>query len=192
MKKTTEQFRKELEEINPTLELLSEYVGSVKKVRVRCKVCHNEYESTACNLLRGSKCSYCHVIKMTKKHYQFVDELKLVMPTITVKGKYTNSKIPLKVKCGKCNYVWKATPTHLLEKHGCPRCAGNIRKTTEQFMDEVKKINPNVEILSSYVNNRTKVKVRCKICDNHYECTPTNLLAGYGCKQCYYNRLRGK
>lgn len=64
------------------------------------------------------------------------------------------------------------------------------RKTQEQFLKQMKDINNNIEILGKYNRDNIKIKCRCKICNNIWESTPSNLLYGYGCKQCDSNNKR--
>ena len=59
--------------------------------------------------------------------------------------------------------------------------------THEEFMERfyIKNENAeNIEILGEYVNNRTKVKVRCKKDGYEWEVRPKELLRGNGCPKC--------
>ena len=58
------------------------------------------------------------------------------------------------------------------------------RKTHEEFMNEMKEVNPNIEILGEYVNSKEKILCKCKIDNNEWCATPTNLLRGRGCPVC--------
>lgn len=61
--------------------------------------------------------------------------------------------------------------------------------TLDTIKERLKKINPNIEILSEeYINNSTKLKCKCLI--DGYEWSPTwnNLAQGYGCPECSGNR----
>ena len=42
------------------------------------------------------------------------------------------------------------------------------RKTQEEFVSEINKLNPNIEVLSKYINAHTNIKFRCKICGYIY------------------------
>lgn len=64
-----------------------------------------------------------------------------------------------------------------------------VKKTHERFLQQMQKVNKNIEILSKYEKNNIKVKCRCKICGFEWEATPSNLLRGKGCKQCHFNKL---
>ena len=37
-------------------------------------------------------------------------------------------------------------------------------KTQEEFISEINELNPNIEILSKYINAHTNIKFRRKIC----------------------------
>ena len=69
------------------------------------------------------------------------------------------------LKCKKCFHIWESTPSHLKERRGCPICARKYLtslyvKSKEKFIEEMKEIDPTIEIIGEYVNNRTKIKCR--------------------------------
>ena len=45
-------------------------------------------------------------------------------------------------------------------------------------------INPNIEVLEEYINNKTKILHRCKTCLNEWGIKPGHALSGHGCKKC--------
>lgn len=59
------------------------------------------------------------------------------------------------------------------------------RKTNEQFLTEMKEKHPDIQILTKYVNNHTKVKCKCLIDGYEWETTPNKLVnAKHGCPKC--------
>lgn len=58
------------------------------------------------------------------------------------------------------------------------------KKTHEEFVEEMKVKNPNIEILGRYVNSTTKILCKCKIDGNEWYASPDKLLAGRGCPRC--------
>lgn len=58
------------------------------------------------------------------------------------------------------------------------------RKTHEEFIEEMAKIDKNIKILSDYVTSNQKVECMCKVCGNIWYSTPTNLLKPRGCPEC--------
>lgn len=64
-------------------------------------------------------------------------------------------------------------------------CCGNIKKTTEQFIEELEKINTDIEVLGEYINNHTFIECECKIDGYRWSSTPHNLLSQKtGCPMC--------
>ncbi|MGU8679077.1 hypothetical protein ACV3Q3_13040 [Clostridium perfringens] len=132
------------------------------------------------------------MVRKKKTHEEFVQEVKEKYgDDYKVLGEYksTNSKILIRHNNIKCNfYEWYIKPSHLLRGHGCPKCAGVVKKTTEEFKKEIyDKYDNEYEILGEYVNDRSKILVKhnCKDC-NFYEwkTVPSNLLRGRGCPVC--------
>lgn len=63
-------------------------------------------------------------------------------------------------------------------------------KTHEQFINDLKNINKNIEVLSTYVKAKEKIKVKCKICGHEWEATPNNLLRGRSCPKCKTEKIK--
>lgn len=55
--------------------------------------------------------------------------------------------------------------------------------THEEFVSKVLNINPNIEILSVYQGAKNKIQCKCKICENKWDATASNLYR-YGCPKC--------
>ena len=119
-----------------------------------------------------------------KTHDEYITELADKNPNILVKGRYINSTTKIKFECLKCGYVWETTPGPLLQGHGCPKCANNIRKTTDSFRLEMQKFNPYIEVEGEYINANTPIGVKCKICGNVWKAKPARLLYGAQCMNC--------
>lgn len=60
----------------------------------------------------------------------------------------------------------------------------SIRKTQEEFEEEIKSILPNLQILGTYLGRKEKILTRCLV--DGYEWYPQagNLLCGHGCPVC--------
>lgn len=54
--------------------------------------------------------------------------------------------------------------------------ANGIRKTQDEFVSEINKINPDIEVLGEYVNAFTKIKCRCKLCGAIFDIVPANIV----------------
>ena len=170
------------------IEILGEYVNSATKIKCKCKIDGYEWEVKPNNLLNGYGCPKCgiksRVEKQSKTTEEFINEMKEINDNIEILGEYKGNKTKIKCKCKIDGYEWEMTPNNLLSGTGCPKCYGNIKKTTEEFINKLKEINDNIKILGEYTNDRTKIKCRCKIDGYEWEAKPNNLLNGYGCPKC--------
>lgn len=64
------------------------------------------------------------------------------------------------------------------------------RKTNEQYLEELRDINSNLEPLEPYVGIETPLLHRCKICSYEWPVRPNNILHGGGCPNCSHKRKR--
>ena len=104
------------------------------------------------------------------------------------KVNYINKRTHVLIGCKSHGYFKQLSSNHLTGK-GCKTCAINKLKTTiEQFIEKSLKIygdNVYDYSLVIYINNKTKVKIGCKIHDYYFEQTPENHLLGCeGCLKC--------
>lgn len=104
---------------------------------------------------------------MTRKktHEEFINEVKNTHPNIIILGVYKNNKTKIKCKCKKCGYEWETTSNNLLKSKGCRECTKKVMsdrliKTTEQFIKELKEVNPYIEILNEYKGNKKTNKMQ--------------------------------
>lgn len=125
-----------------------------------------------------------------KTHEQYVDELKDANNSIVVLDKYINSEVPIEHKCLICNYHWKARPVNILRGKGCPKCAGILKRTTQSYMEEIRKINPNILPLEDYINVYTQISHKCLIHNVEWSTSPSSVLQGCGCYMCGAEKLR--
>lgn len=128
-----------------------------------------------------------------KTTQDFINELNIINPNITVLGEYLGCKTKTLCKCNICGHEWEASPTNLLSGRGCPECkhtkmkqASSSRKlTTEEFIYKAKETHGNTYDYSKvqYVNAQTKV---CIICPKHGEFwqIPRCHVQGNGCPRC--------
>ena len=108
-KKSTQQFKDELLTINPTIEIIGEYVNNKIPILYRCKQCGNTHSATPSMLLKGQGCPKCAIIKRstnrTKTHLQFMKEIEhKVNPNIEIVGEYVTSKTKIRCVCKECGY----------------------------------------------------------------------------------------
>lgn len=111
-------------------------------------------------------------------------EMEAKHPNLQVLGRYKNNRTRIDIKCKVCRYAFSPVPASLYMGHGCPNCAGMVKKTTEQFVAEMKIINPLISVDGEYVNNKKKIQLHCLKCGHQWEATPNSVLRGGGCLKC--------
>lgn len=129
-------------------------------------------------------------------HDEFIKRAKISNPNLLILGTYTRAKDKIKYKCTVCGNENESVAYSILQGHGCPKCgirerAKNRTKTQEKFVNELKEINPNIEVIGKYKGNAINIKCKCKICNNKWSPRPYDLLQGKGCKKCA-DKLRGQ
>lgn len=185
---TTQEFIERLSIANPNVEVIGEYLNQRTKIHVKGKECGHEWLGNPSDLLSGHGCPKCRYINNSKRsrmsHEIFIERLRQINPHIIVLDQYVTSQEELNVKCELCKYTWKVKPNTLLNGSGCANCAGLKKKTTNEFIEALRKINPTIEVQGEYTGNRSCVKVKCKTCGHTWAPTGKALLNGRGCPQC--------
>lgn len=105
---------------------------------------------------------------------------------------YVNNKTKIRFKCSK-GHIYFQRPDHHLNNHGCKLCAtiklsNKRRKTAKEYIQECKEKGLDLPI-EPYVNSRTKIKHKCKKCNNVYSQKPSNHLSDHGCPKCATDNL---
>jgi hypothetical protein len=162
-----------------------DYKSQSKKVIIECKE-HGEFYKFSQVLLRGSGCSKCET-----KNYK-IDTNMFIERAIKIHGnlydyslvEYTNDRLNVKIKCIKHGIFEQVASTHL-SGHGCIKCSGRYKYTTEEFIE--KAIIKHGKIydysLVNYTNAHKKVKIICKK-HGEFSQKPTAHLLGKGCSSC--------
>lgn len=183
--------------VSPNIKILK-YESARIPVKCLCTICGHEWLEPSKNLYRGSNCPICFKRKNnTRTHESFLKEMHNINPDLILLDKYINSKSVMRCKCNKCGYEWKSTPSNLLFRGQCQKCANKRiadlqRKTTKQFIEELRQINNTVEVLGEYMGAKEKIKCRCTKCGTIWTTTPTTLLSNSGCPDCGRKRIRYK
>ena len=64
------------------------------------------------------------------------------------------------------------------------------RKTHDEFINEIKNINPFILVIGTYVNCSTKIEVKCLKCNHIWNAVPNSLIQGHGCPACANNQKK--
>lgn len=120
-------------------------------------------------------------------HEQFIERLSISNPDITAIGKYVNMHTKIECVC-PVGHHWFPIAQDVIQGEGCSECGLISRvakrtKTHEQFVEEVRNLNPDITVVGTYKNSHTKIEFRCK--EGHkWVTTPSNVLAGKTCLTC--------
>lgn len=187
-RKTHEEYVKELAIKNPNIEVIGQYIDAKTKIKHYCKKHNIFWETNPSNVLNGHGCRMCGN-NMIKTQEQYVNEVANINPNIEVIGKYINARTKIEHRCKVDGYVWNTQPYVILRGDGCPKCAGNAKRTQKEYIDEVFAVNPNIEILEKYINSNTPILHKCKIDGYEWSIAPINVLLGRGCPACKNKKL---
>ena len=129
-KKTTSQYIKEVNEINPNIEVLGEYIKNNQKIYHHCRICGYKWLAIPTNISKGCGCPKCGELKsknkLRKTHGEYIEQLKTINDSIELLQKYININTPILHRCKKCNYQWYKSPSKFLNGQGRPVCSGKV------------------------------------------------------------------
>ena len=163
------------------------YVSSRIKVTITCPV-HGDFIQLPTNHLKYgckkcateyNKLKMCDFIKIAKKIHSDFYDYSLV--------NFSSNKSKINIICPKHGVFLQSVNIHLCG-HGCQKCGGSTKLTTEQFIKNAKKIHGNTYnySLTDYINQKVKVKIICNIHGTFIQ-KPSNHLAGHNCPNCITN-----
>lgn len=192
-KRNHEQYLEELKLKNPDVMPVEKYINANTPILHHHKKCGHNTKMIPTSVLGGSGCVICKGLKISqtsrKTHNQFVEELFKVNQNIELLSNYNGHLQNIDCRCKICGHIWNTRTGHLLESHGCPKCASKRlgdgkRKTKEQFIEELLKINPYIEIIGEYITTNKKIDCKCKTCGYQWKASPIHLLREQGCPSC--------
>ena len=103
---------------------------------------------------------------------------------------YKGRDINICIICPIHGEFWQ-TPHNHINGSKCPKCVGKHRHTTEEWIEEAKKVHGDKYDYSKVIYKGAFERV-CIICPKHGEFRPraNNHLNGDGCKKCYHDKQR--
>lgn len=140
-------------------------------------------------------CPYCYGRKRSNK-----DIIPLIKnKSIELLSNYKGCEKPIKCKCQKCGNIWTTIPKVLTSNgSGCPKCGrekvkSKRSKSHNEFIMELRKINPNITILEKYNGAHRKIKCKCNLDGHIWYGYPSNLLnQSAGCPVCNLSNAERK
>lgn len=186
-KKSDSFFRHQVYElVGDEYEILGEYKNEKTKILIKHNECGNTFEMTPSGFLAGHRCHTCNG-GIKKTYDKFVVEFyQLAKDEYTLLSNYVNNSTKVLIRHNTCNHEWRVQPSSFLQGTRCPKCAGKMKKTTEQFKKEVfEQVKNEYTVLGEYVNANTKIFMKHNVCDHEYEVTPSKFInTGRRCPNC--------
>ena len=132
-----------------------------------------------------------------KTHDEYVAELAIKNPTVEVIGQYVDAKTKIEHHCLIHDVYWDVLPPNALKGKGCKECMKDknrmkFTKSHEDYVAQVKEINPDIEVLEQYVGGDVPILHHCKKHDVEWKAYPNNILKGQGCVGCGKDKYHDK
>lgn len=198
--RTHEDFVSEVYAKNPNIIILSKFTKTDDDIQCKCSIDGYIWTNSAKNLLQGQNCKLCTARQSNAKRRHtkewFLSKMEELHKDIEVLSEFTDMKSKLKCRCKIDGHEWETTADGLINgKSGCILCSWinnglRCRKTNEQFLEELSKINPTIIPLEEYVHEHHKIKCKCKIHNYEWYASPNKILhRKTGCPKCasYHN-----
>ena len=172
------------------MEVRGDYINSDSPIEVHCGACGNDWKPIAGSIInKGAQgCPKCVRVRIvaanSKNPEEFAKELIAKNTKVKQIGTYLGGKQKIEVECLKCGKHWQAIAADLLAGHACMSCYGKAKKTTEQFIEDLSKVNPMLEVIGKYETSKTPIEMRCNTCSHIWSTKPNYLLSGSGCPVC--------
>lgn len=162
-----------------------------------CIICpkHGEFWQRAANHLKGCGCPKCRYEKMTEEYkdtlQDFIEKANIVHngKFDYSKVKYIDSQTKVCIICPEHGEFWQKPNNHL-HGWGCAKCSGVKQKTTEEFIEEAKKVYGDKYDYSKtiYTTCKKRLIVTCKT-HGDFLTLPLAHLRGQECPECSMYRL---
>lgn len=198
-RKTHEEYVKELSIVNSDIEAVDKYIDAKTPIKHHCKKHDVYWNALPTNTLKGKGCKECAREKIknknTKSNEEYVKQLKNKNPNVEALEPYIDSCTPILHRCKKHDLKWKAMPINILRGCGCSKCKSerisNAQfKPHEDYVEELSKKNPHIEVIEQYAGVDTLILHYCKKHDIYWKATPPNVLKGCGCPECVKEKIR--
>ena len=193
-----EEYVERVGYVNPNVEVLGEYINISVPILHKCKIHDIVWMTSPNTILLGCGCYKCKSERISDKNrmeeYEYRDRLSRINPNIMAIDKYQDSKTQILHKCLIHNFVWRTSPASVLQGCGCPKCKSEkigdkLRKTHDEYVLELKNINPNIMVIDIYVDIKTPIMHKCLIDGYTWKTTPASILSGTGCPKCNESKM---
>lgn len=174
---------------NFTYEIIGEFLGRDKKIKIKHLICGTIFETTpASHLLKHGCCSICFKNEKSSKEKLQEKSNKKHNFEYEILGEYKNCDTHIEIKHLICGNIFKQTPYKHLHNNKCPICFGKNKLSKEILQKRSdEKYNNEYTILGDYINNETHILIRHNKCGEEYKQSPNNHLRDRPCFRCRGN-----
>lgn len=177
------------------------YQGTHQKLQIIHKTCGRITSISPKSFRLGQRCFYCSKEERIRKnreekHKEFKNFLQDSTDgeyTILEGEMFVHIKHPLQLVHQTCGNLYRVRPDDFKNGSRCPKCRDRsaLKKSHEQFVQEFSNsCLGEYELLDGqvYVNGKTPIKIRHKLCGYEYSINPDSFLRGHlRCSQCKIN-----
>lgn len=189
-RKTDCQYKNELKEYNPTVEVLESYIDARTPILHKC-IKHNiEWKIRPNDALKGKGCPQCKKEKISQSRKKttewYISELKRKdVPAIPLED-YKDISTPIRHQCLIDDSIFDGIPNYLLSrKTGCYICSQRKRRSHEQYEAELEETMPFIHSLETFNGMNTPILHHCDLHNITWEAVPGNILyQKCGCPEC--------
>nr|DAZ69631.1 MAG TPA: restriction enzyme [Caudoviricetes sp.] len=190
---TKEEFiNREPDLLNGEYEFVGEYITAGTKTLFKHNTCEYEWMIKPSDFHIGKRCPKCAIRKQTLTKEVFIErEDDIQSGEYLMIGRYVNRYTKTLFRHNTCGYEWKALPQNFHAGKKCPKCAGNIKLTKEEFCEREKDVvSGEYEIIGEYINANTKTLFKHNLCGCEWKITPGHFYQGNRCPKC--NQSKGE
>src|SRR5699024_4651025 len=185
-KRTHEEFLKIVADFDvlDEFEVTGKYVNNSTKIKIFHKKCNREFSIIPRDFTRRKRCSLCNKkVKLTTK--EFEEHIrKIDGDKYSLLSEYISDSKKVKLKHNECGYIWNITPSHYKQGKRCPKCNGTKKKTKEVEEHIIKIDGDKYAVLSEYISDSKKVKLKHNECGYIWNITPSHYKQGKRCPKC--------
>lgn len=193
--RTIEDYKEELSIKNPDIMVIGEFTNATTKLLHKCNVCSYEWDAKPSNILSGKGCPNCankkRNINRKPTQDEYIEKVKLKNNLLKVVGTYIDMHTKIEHRCVFCNDIIMITPSGVLRGYGCKKCSAlrtgqKLLLSPEQFEKNVHKNDNNIILLTQYVNSKTPIKCKCRLCSHEWCVKSPFQLYNSHCPKCVH------
>ncbi len=165
---------------------ITHYKNNKSLIDIMCKKCNKQFNRSIDSHKRSNGvCPHC---KKQQKIQIMIDEFNIIHHSKYdyMQMDYTNHKTKINIGC-KIHGVFAQTPSSHKQGAGCPDCKNEkLRLSPKKVIYDFLLIHNGDYDYSemSYINARTKIKIKCNKCSVSFLQTPNDHKNGHGCPNC--------